>query len=136
MDIVDLLLWVVYILLGTVTILAVWSAVHGLRCRQKTVEPTPGVPGRTIAWGTAALLVVSLVVTFLLGSSEPMLINGQWLKDAFWLKLCDMFIYTALLLLLVASAGVVVGSSGLMRRKDGRRMPAGRASAANEGRTA
>lgn len=136
MDIVDILLWVVYLLLAVVAGLAVWSALHGLRCRQKTVEPTRGVPARAIAWGTAALLVVSLVVTFLLGSSQPMLINGQWLKDAFWLKLSDMFIYTALLLLVIASAGVVVGSSGVMRKKDGRRMPAGRATSEHEGRAA
>jgi hypothetical protein len=56
-----------------------------------------------------------MMVTFLLGSSEPLLINGQWFKDAFWLKLTDMFLWTALLLLLLAAVGVVIGSSGLSR---------------------
>ena len=113
---VDVLLWVVYLLLIAVTALSVWSALHGLRCHQKAKEPTRGVPGTAIAYGTAALLVFLLVVTFLLGSSKPMLINGQWLKDAFWLKLADMFIFTALFMLLIASIGVVIGSSGMIRK--------------------
>lgn len=112
---IDMLLYVVYLLLAVVTAAAVWSAAHGVRCHEKTKEPTRGVPATAIAWGAAALLVVTMVVTFLLGSSEPLLINGQWFKDAFWLKLTDMFLWTALLLLLLAAVGVVIGSSGLSR---------------------
>lgn len=112
---IDMLLYVVYLLLAVVTAAAVWSAAHGVRTHEKTKEPTRGVPAAAIAWGAAALLVVTMVVTFLLGSSEPLLINGQWFKDAFWLKLTDMFLWTALLLLLLAAVGVVIGSSGLSR---------------------
>ena len=101
---IDALLWVVYLLLGVVTGLAIWSACHSLHCREKEVEPTRGVPSRTIAYGTAALLLATLAVTFLLGSSKPLLVNGEWFKDVFWLKLTDMFIFTAL----VELVGLVV----------------------------
>jgi preprotein translocase subunit SecE len=45
-----------------------------------------------------------------------MLINSQWFKDVLWLKLTDMFIYTALVMLIVAAIGVVIGASGMMRK--------------------
>ena len=112
---VDLLLWVVYVLLAVAAGLAVWSGVHGLRCRQKTKEPTRGVPSAAIGWGAALLLVLTLLLTFLLGSTEPLLINGQWYKDSFWLRLTDMFIWTAAVMLLVAVVGVVIGATGATR---------------------
>ena len=113
---VDVLLWVVYLLLAVVSGLIFWSAIHSLLCHQKAVEPTRGVPARAIAWGAVTLLAITLVLTFLFGSSKPMLINGQWLKDVLWLKLADMFIYTALIMLVIAALGVVVGSSGIIRK--------------------
>ena len=113
---VDVLLWVVYLLLGVVSGLIIWSSIHSLLCHQKTVEPTRGVPARAIAWGAVALLAITLALTFLLGSSKPMLINNQWLKDVFWLKLADMFIYTTMIMLVIAAIGVVVGSSGIFRK--------------------
>ena len=113
---IDALLYVVYLLLGVVTGLAIWSAIHSVRKHQKTVEPTRGVPSRAIAYGVAALLLVVMLITFLLGSSKPMLINSQWFKDVLWLKLTDMFIYTALILLIIAAVGVAIGSSGVVRK--------------------
>ena len=44
------------------------------------------------------------ILTFLFGSSQPLLINGEWFKDVFWLKLTDMFMFTAMIEL----AGLVV----------------------------
>ena len=113
---IDALLYVVYLLLGVVTGLAVWSGLHGVRSHLKTKEPTRGVPARAIAYGVAGLLAVVMLITFLLGSSNPMLINSQWFKDVMWLKLTDMFIYTALILLIVAAIGVAIGGSGLIRK--------------------
>lgn len=113
---IDALLYVVYLLLGVVTGLAVWSGLHGVRSHQKTKESTRGVPARAIAYGVAGLLAVVMLITFLLGSSKPMLINSQWFKDVLWLKLTDMFIYTALVMLIVAAIGVVIGASGMMRK--------------------
>ena len=57
---VDVLLWVVYLLLGAVSGLIIWSSIHSLLCHQKTVEPTRGVPARAIAWGAVALLAIKV----------------------------------------------------------------------------
>ena len=116
---IDILLYVVYLLLGVVTGLTVWSAVHRLLTDKRTKEPTRGVPARTIAYGVAGVLLLIMVLTFLVGSSNPMLINGEWFKDTFWLKLTDMFIFTTIILLVLAAIGVALGSAGVGRRFKG-----------------
>jgi hypothetical protein len=45
-------------------------------------------------------LLLCLVVTFLLGSSSPVMTNGQPFTSKFWLKATDMFIYTSILLII------------------------------------
>jgi hypothetical protein len=60
-----------------------------------------------------------MLLTFLVGSSSPMLINGEWFRDTLWLKLTDMFIWTAIILLVLAAIGVALGSAGVGRRFKG-----------------
>ena len=79
------------------------------------MRPTACASGR-IALGVALLLVVTLVLTFVFGSSEPLPVNGKVYGDELWLKLTDMFIGTSAVLGLVAVALVAVGVSGLNRR--------------------
>jgi len=59
-----------------------------------------GVPVRRIFRITWIGLLALLVLTFALGSSAPMLINGENYADWLWLKLSDMFVITSLLMLL------------------------------------
>ena len=67
-----------------------------------------GVPQTRIAWTTAFCFVVCLAVTWLLGSSEPLTINGTLFTSKFWLKAVDMFIYTSIILIIGCLAGVIV----------------------------
>ena len=113
---IDVLLYAVYALLLVVTGLAVWSAVHRVRLNEKVKEPTRGVRSRGIAFVVCGLLLVVCLLTFLLGSSKPMLINGEWFKDVVWLKLTDMFIWTSVILLVIAAISVALGSLGIGRK--------------------
>ena len=76
-----------------------------------------GVPVRRIfriTWlGTLAILVLS----FLLGSSEPMLINGENYADWIWLKLSDMLVITSLLMLVAGIGTVCFGATRYIRKK-------------------
>lgn len=116
---VDALLILIALLLAAALAATAWSIVNSLLRRRAETAVVNGVPARRIAVCTAALLVVSLVLTFLLGSSQPLSINGSSFASPFWLKLTDMFIFTALILILVAVAGVAYGASGLNRRWHG-----------------
>ena len=64
---------------------------------------------RRIAWLTAGVLVVTLAVTWLTASTQPLNINGKIYADAFWLRISDMLINTALVLIVIV-VGVMVFS--------------------------
>ena len=104
----EVMLWLMYgavaVALG-VTGLSVWKTVS---MRTKDDEVINGVPQTRIAWTTAGIFVALLFVTYLLGSSEPLMTNGKVFDSPFWLKLTDMFIYTSVILILGCFAGVLV----------------------------
>lgn len=107
---VDVLLIVLYLLLAAMLGLTVWSVVHSMCRRSKEVQPTRMVSVRTTAIIAGGLLAVVLVLTFVLASTQPLLINGTQFADTLWLRLSDMFIYTTLVMLVVAAVCVVWGS--------------------------
>jgi hypothetical protein len=113
---VDLLLVVLYITLFAAVVLTLWSAVRSIRMRGPFRQVVNNIPATRIACAAALLLAVTMLLTFLLGSSSPMLINGTKYSQTFWLKASDMFINTAALLTAVAVIGVIFGVSGFNRK--------------------
>lgn len=111
----DVLLVFTYLLLAVAVVVSVVAVAKGVKVRDAGDKVANGIPASLIAYGTVALLVVSLVVTFALGSSEPMKINGETFAETFWLKLTDMFIYTSAILMAVAVCAVAYGLSGRNR---------------------
>lgn len=112
----DLVLVFIYVLVLLAAILAVTAIAISLKARDKAQGKANNIPAAKIAWGTAGLLVASLLATFLLGSAEPVQVNSVAYTDVFWLKATDMFINTSLVLLLVAVCGVAFGLSGYCRK--------------------
>ena len=92
----EVVLWLLDIMTFLSVSVAVCAVVRGYRRRSRE-SVVNGIPVARIAWGTLALLVVSLVLTFLIGSSSPVTVNGKTFAYVFWLKATDMFIYTILL---------------------------------------
>ena len=106
---IDIVLYTIYVLLAAAVLLTVWSVVRpyvrGERCE---VRGENGVPARRIAWLTAGLLVVTLAVTWLTASTQPLNINGKTFSDAFWLRMSDMLINTALVMIVVLTITIMV----------------------------
>lgn len=113
---IDFLLIIMYLALAGAIGFSVWSAIRSLSRRDKSQQVVNRIPVARIAFGTVALLVVLLLITFLFGSASPMSVNGESFDKWFWLKASDMFIATALLLMLLAVVGVVLGITGFFRR--------------------
>ena len=104
----DIMLWLMYIAIAVAIIVTVVSMVQTLRLRTKDDEVVNGVPRTRMAWIVVLAFLLCLVLTFLLGSSEPVRTNGKLFTDTFWLKAADMFIYTSLILIIGCFAGVVL----------------------------
>ena len=73
------------------------------------------VPAARIAYIISGSVVLVLVLTFRRGSSAPRTINGEQYAQTMWLKTADMFIYTALIMLIAAIAAVAYTSLNIKR---------------------
>ncbi len=104
----DLMLGLMYLMLVVAMGVTVWSVWHTLRSRRKGDDIVNGVPAGRIGWCVAVGLGVCLVLTFLLGSSSPVMTNGARFADPFWLKTTDMFIYTSILLIIGCFVSAIV----------------------------
>ena len=105
----DLMLWLMYIMVGAALLVSAYSVWHGLRNRRKGDDIINGVPAGRIGWCVAVGFVLLLRVTFLLGSSDPVVTNGEQFADVFWLKATDMFIYTSILLIIGCFVSAIIG---------------------------
>lgn len=79
------------------------------------------IPRRKITqfvWGGTFML---LLLTFLMGSASPMLVNGTEFEDWTWLKVSDMFVLTSLLMLFCAVGAVAFGATRYIRKKGNRK---------------
>ena len=104
----DIMLWLMYITVVVAVVVTIVSVMRTLRLRTKDDEVVNGVPRTRMAWIVIVAFLLCLVLTFLLGSSEPVKTNGKLFTDTFWLKATDMFIYTSLILIIGCFAGVVL----------------------------
>ena len=98
-----------------------WSVVRSVRRRDKRQAVVNGIPVARISRSVAIGLVVLLVLTFVLGSSAPILINGLPFESVAWLKLSDMFVVSTYVMLFLAAAAVVVGRVWSRRIRTGAR---------------
>ena len=96
----DVMLWLMYIVLAVALCVTAYSVWHGMRTRREGDDIVNRVPAGRIGWCVLIGLLLCLVVTFLLGSSKPVMTNGQLFTSVFWLKATDMFIYTSSLLII------------------------------------
>ena len=105
----DVMLGLMYLMLAVAVGVSAYSVWHGLRNRRKGDDIINGVPAGKIGWCVAIGFVVCLVITFILGSSSPVITHGVRFTDAFWLKATDMFIYTSILLIIGCFTSAIVG---------------------------
>ena len=104
----DIMLWLMYIAVVVAVVVTIVSVMRTLRLRTKDDEVVNGVPRTRLAWIVGVAFLLCLVLTFVLGSSEPVKTNGKLFTDTFLLKATDMFIYTSLILIIGCFAGVVL----------------------------
>ena len=106
----NVILIISYLLIIGTILLTVFSLVLAFRNRNKSAAVVNNVPAARIAYIVSGSVVLLLVLTFLFGSSAPMTINGKQYAQTLWLKTADMFIFTALAMLVAAIAAVAYSS--------------------------
>ena len=91
----------VILILFAAVVVALWSVVKTIR-RHDDKAVYNGLPVRRIAMAVTGGTLFLLVLTWLLGSKQSMIVNGHTFSDTFWLKTADMFVYSILILLAAA----------------------------------
>lgn len=113
----DAVIVLMYVMLLLGIAVAVYSVQKTVRDMGKQAGVENNIPMRRIALIIGGITVVSLVITFVLGSDAPMPINGTTYSDTMWLKAADMFINTSLFLILVAIGVVIFGATRYYRKE-------------------
>lgn len=107
----DVVIVFMYLMVAAGVAAAVYAVVMERKRRSRQAVEN-GIPAGKIERGTLLLLVVLLAVSFLLGSSAPVSVNGKVFDSVFWLKATDMLIYTSLALIVAAIAAVAFSVAG------------------------
>lgn len=111
-----LLLSFMYLLVAATIIVAIIAMVRSRKTGRSESGVVNGVPERRIRVITWTATFVLLLITFAVGSSATMTINGHQYADWLWLKLSDMLIFSSVVLLLAAVAAVVYGATKYIRK--------------------
>lgn len=104
----EVMLWLVYAVVAVAFVVTVVSAIRPFYVSPR--KPS----GR--GWAVIGFTALLLLVTYLLGSDQPMVINGILFSDGFWLRVTDMLIMSSVILIIVAALFVLYGVSGLNRK--------------------
>ena len=104
-----LLIFMLLVVMGAVAA-AIWAIVSSMRRRNGTSQSANGVPATAIAVSVVLLTTLTLVASFLAGSNAAMQVNGVEYKEDAWLRTADMFVFSSIGLMVVATAVVAVAT--------------------------
>lgn len=104
------------LLVGAVA-MAVCAMLHDYKLSARQESVVNGVPARKILRITWLSTLGVLVLSFALSSSTPMSVNGDNYADWLWLKVSDMFVITAMVLLAAAVGAVIFGATRYIRKE-------------------
>lgn len=110
-----LMILMILMTIGGIAIV-IWSLVHDMKISGKGDAYSNNIPVKKIGYYVAGGTFVILLLTFIIGSSSPMKINGADYTDVFWLKVSDMFVSSSILLIIAAIAAVIYGSTKYIRK--------------------
>ncbi|MBO4820100.1 MAG: hypothetical protein J5548_01355 [Prevotella sp.] len=96
----------VFFVLALALAVTVWAVFSAIRKRGRKDNTSHRVPVTIITIGMVAFIVILLGVSFVIGSSSAITVNGKAYEEAGWLKAADMFVISSLVLMVIATAAV------------------------------
>lgn len=112
----DVLLIFMVLLLTVAAVIGIAAVIVGLRKRDSGDKVVNGVPAAKISFITFGVTFLLLLLTFVFGSTDSMMINGHQFTDVVALKLTDMFVQTSLVMIVIAVAAMIFGYTRYIRK--------------------
>ena len=113
-DVVIVLMWILFGLTVLTMLLSLYHTTKTISVKQRVVNGIPTYKITIIVFGVTLLC---LLLSFVFGSSEAMIINGATYSDKFWLKISDMFVTYSIVLLIAAIGVTIFGATRYYRKK-------------------
>ncbi|MBR7054526.1 MAG: hypothetical protein IKI26_07185 [Prevotella sp.] len=104
-----LMVFAILVLLMAVLVTA-WAVVRTMRRRRNAKADSHGVPAALIAMGVTVFTALTLGVSFLMGASSAITVNGEEYHEEGWLKAANMFVLSSIILIVVATAVVAIAT--------------------------
>lgn len=110
----DLVIILTILLIVASSIIAVVSKVQSVR-KNKQENIVNGIPAKRITYSVTAFTIVLCIISFALIPVSPLTINAEEFDNTFWLRVSNMCIITAFILL-IASVGAIIFGIARNRR--------------------
>lgn len=111
------LLFFMYALLVTTVGIGVCSILREAKRRGSESKVSNGIPTSLISRCVAGGTLMVFVLTFVLGSTQPLMTNGKSFTDSMLLRMADQFINTSIFLLIAAALAVAFGMTRYYRKQ-------------------
>lgn len=98
---IDVFLYLIYFALCVSMAAIFWSLFRTMKHQRHDDGVVHNIPRRKIALSILATVVVILIATFSLGSTEPVTIGLSTFNDPFWLRVANMLICTSIILIII-----------------------------------
>lgn len=113
----DALIVLMIVLLVVASVTGVAAVFIGMRKRDAGDNVVNGVPAGRISLITFGVTLLLLVVTFVSGSTDAMIINGHQFTDVLALKVTDMFVVTSIIMIFLAIGAAIFGYTRYIRKE-------------------
>lgn len=113
----DVLLVLMIVLLIAAAAIGLTAVYVGLKKRDKGDRVVNGVPAAKISSITFGVTFAVLLITFIFGPTDSMMINGHQFTDVVSLKLTDMFVSTSIVMIVIAVGVMVFGYTRYIRKE-------------------
>ena len=106
----SVLLWFMIAVVVLAVGVTIWAVCKSLGRRGKGARKADGLPVALISGGVALVTVVILLLSYLAGPSGSLNVNGNEYSDVKWLKAANMFVFSSLTLMAIASVSVIIAT--------------------------
>lgn len=110
--------FVLMLIIGSIGVV-VWSVVSTQKGQRKSVVTENSIRAARLVYGVAAFTAVVMLLTFAVGSSDTIIINGKPFADSMPLRLADMFVASAMVMIVVAFGAIGFGYMNRRRQRNG-----------------
>lgn len=106
---VDAILITAYAVLAIAVVAVLFSVLSSVAKRRAVRVTATGVPVARIATGVVAALVITLAATYFFSTTDTIAVSGREYTDNLWLRLTDMFISSAVVLIVLTIVAISLG---------------------------